>query len=95
MQTFQYNRACGCIRCRARGIMGPALMITVGVLALLDTLDVPRFDWDHTWPLMLIVIGLVLVFQRNASTDGHVQYLPSSNVPPVQSQPPSGEVRNV
>jgi cell wall-active antibiotic response 4TMS protein YvqF len=70
-------------------------MITVGILALLDTLDVPRFDWDHTWPLMLIVIGLVLVFQRNASTDGHVQYLASSNVPPVQSQPPSGEVRNV
>lgn len=75
--------------------MGPALMVTVGVLALLDNLDVSRLDWGHTWPLMLIVMGLVLVFQRNASTEGHVQYLTPSSVPPAQAQPPSGEVRNV
>jgi LiaI-LiaF-like transmembrane region len=53
--------------------MGPAVLITLGVLFLLD--QVGRIYWlhfDNTWPALLIVIGLVMFLQHNASAAGHV-----------------------
>ena len=44
MDTYQYNRACRCIRCRSRGIMGPVIMITIGLLFLLDNVGTHGFD---------------------------------------------------
>lgn len=86
---FRYNPSCSCARCRARGFMGPAVLITVGVLFLLD--QIVRQSWIHfgrTWPALLIVIGLVLFLEHNASAAGHVSpgYLPAP--PPGYPQQP-------
>lgn len=57
--------------------MGPAILIVIGLLLLLHNLNYEmgfrHVDFNHSWPLLLIVIGLVKIFQANAPTDGHVQ----------------------
>lgn len=68
---YYRNRACRCARCRCRNLMGPAMMITIGALFLLQTLDVMPFH--YTWPVILIVIGAVQVLAHSASAEGHVQ----------------------
>ena len=103
METYVRNCNCSCLRCRYRGIMGPVVLMTVGVLFLLSSLNVPSLDfWDHTWPLLLIAIGAVVMLQRTASTEGHVQpfagapHFPAQPMPPAppisQSLIPSSEV---
>lgn len=81
---------CTCERCRSRGIMGPAMMVTVGLLMLLD--NVSDVGFHRSWPLFLIVAGLVKVYQSHASDAGHVEAIPPA-VPPAP-QPPSSEVNN-
>lgn len=47
--------------------VGPLIVIAVGVLLLLDQLDIVNGSiWRLIWPLVLIVIGLGLVFRRSA-----------------------------
>jgi LiaF transmembrane domain/B-box zinc finger len=77
---------CYCDRCRMRGIMGAAVLVTVGLLSLLDTYG---HGWDRTWPILLIVIGLVKILQGNASTAGHVDYFPPQSGPSVPPAPSS------
>jgi hypothetical protein len=97
---------CNCEQCRTRRLMGPAIMITLGVLFLLDS--VSNIEFHKTWPAILLVIGVVKLFQSNASATGHVGPLPPdvSSYPPVpppaassgvvNPEPPSsGEVKNV
>ena len=70
---YRYNRRCSCDRCRSHSLMWPIILITVGVLFLVQEFAGWRFDfWDHTWPLLLIVIGGVILWKRNASIEGHV-----------------------
>jgi len=91
---YRYNSSCGCARCRAHGFMGPAVLITLGVLFLLDQMVHTYFLAFHrTWPALLIVIGLVMFLQYNASAAGHVprEYMGGPPVQPVaqwQQQPP-------
>jgi hypothetical protein len=91
---------CGCERCKSRGIMGPAILLTLGVLFLVAEV-VPFAGFSHTWPAVLIVVGLVKVFQGNASTAGHIRSGPSTapptkdvQAPPSEVQPPPTEVHN-
>ncbi|MCC6237141.1 MAG: hypothetical protein IT299_06160 [Dehalococcoidia bacterium] len=45
--------------------IGPLIVIGVGVLLLLNQLDVVDYDlWALTWPVLLILGGLALVFRR-------------------------------
>ncbi len=74
------------MRCRMSCIMGPAMAITFGVLFLLDNLHVPGAGFGRTWPVILLVVGLVKVLQSNASTEGHIERTPT---PPPQIIPPS------
>jgi Domain of unknown function (DUF5668) len=70
---YRYNPYCSCSRCRAHGFMGPVILITIGVLFLLD--QIGRSHWmnfDNTWPALLIVIGLIMFLKHNASAEGHV-----------------------
>ena len=90
MADFQSNRDCGCTRCRSRGIMGPVILVTLGILFLLDNLGVRGFDFERTWPVILLVIGAVKLLQSNAPTVGHVE--PMTALPPTS--PPSSEVHN-
>src|SRR5450755_527770 len=99
---------CQCQHCRTRKFMGPAMLITLGVLFLLDS--VSRVGFSRTWPAILLVIGVIKLMQSNASYNGHVGSLPpgSSGFPPNTPPPPaapstvqsteppsSGEVKNV
>ncbi|HET9309238.1 MAG TPA: DUF5668 domain-containing protein [Candidatus Sulfotelmatobacter sp.] len=102
------NRAlCQCQHCRTRRLMGPAMLVTLGVLFLLDS--VSHISFGRTWPAILLVVGVVKLVQSNASSSGHVGPLPPgpSGYPPAapppgvpaavpNSEPPSsGEVKNV
>jgi hypothetical protein len=96
---------CRCEQCRTRKLMGPAILVTIGVLLLLD--HATRFEFHRTWPAILLVIGVVKLMQSNASSAGHIGPLPPAynpNIPPVVPppappavEPPanSGEVKNV
>ena len=72
---------CACRRCTIRGLMGPAVIITVGVLFLLDQMSGGNFSFGNTYPMILIVIGIISLAAAAASSEGHV----SGTMPP---QPP-------
>jgi len=83
--------ACPCARCRTRKIMGPAVLMTVGFLFLLESLGSGNLGFNHTWPVILLVIGGVKLAQGSASTEGHLgpidgTFPPGGPMPPV---PPS------
>jgi len=86
---------CQCARCRTRRIMGPAMVLTIGVLFLLQNLGVSDLHFGRTWPVILLVIGLVKLLQNSASVEGHIPSLaPGANptggpIPPVPPVPPS------
>jgi hypothetical protein len=65
---------CRCERCRTRKLMGPAILVTLGVLFLLD--NTGRMEFHRTWPAILLVIGVVKLMQSNASAEGHLGPLP-------------------
>ncbi len=93
---YRYNPQCLCSRCRAHGFMGPAVLITIGVLFLLDQLGRSHWmEFGSTWPALLIVIGLIMFLQHNASSEGHVPREYAGMVQPVrpaQAIPPGGQV---
>ncbi|MGD0403754.1 MAG: DUF5668 domain-containing protein [Candidatus Acidiferrales bacterium] len=61
---------CSCAHCRIRGLMGPLILITVGVLFLIGQYS--RYSFGDLWPVLLIVIGVILVLQSLASKQGHI-----------------------
>lgn len=94
--AFYYNPRCRCGRCRTSGMMGPSIMITLGVLFLLQqTHWAWQWGFHRTWPILLIVIGVVKILKYTAPTDGHipvgyfgedpVRYAPPA--PPAAPQP--------
>lgn len=60
---------CHCTHCRIRGLMGPLMLITVGVLFLIA--EYSRYSFGELWPVLLIVAGIVLTAQSLASKEGH------------------------
>ncbi|MGB9233704.1 MAG: DUF5668 domain-containing protein [Terriglobales bacterium] len=80
---------CQCTRCRARRLMGPAVLVTIGLLFLFET--VGNVGFHRTWPILLLVIGGVKLFQGSASTEGHVVVVPQSTPVPgagIPAPPP-------
>ncbi len=75
---------CACPQCTIRGLMGPAAIITVGVLFLLDQLRGGIFSFWNTAPVILIVLGIISLAAAAASTEGHV----SGAVPPTAPSAP-------
>jgi hypothetical protein len=70
---YRYNNSCPCPRCRAHGYTGPAVLITLGVLFLLDQMGHAHWmQFDFTWPAILIVIGLIKLLEHSASLEGHI-----------------------
>jgi hypothetical protein len=56
-----------------RRLRGPAFLLLVGVIALLAQTDI--LSWGHSWPLFLIVAGLLLLAERAAlSAEGFPPY---------------------
>lgn len=85
MGIYIRNRSCSCPRCRVRNLMGGAILVTLGVLFLLQEYRIEPLD--NTWPVLLIVIGLLSFASRNASNEGHIQPFGLGN----QSPPPPPE----
>jgi len=103
--TGSCGTGCQCARCRTRRIMGPAMVLTVGILLLLQSLHVAGFG--RTWPVILLVVGAMKLLQGSASLEGHIPSLatgvnpaggpiPPEPVvppgPPVPPVPPTSEV---
>ncbi len=82
---------CQCARCRVRRIMGPTIVVTIGVLFLLESLHVGDLGFHRTWPVILLVIGAIKLLQGNASVEGHIGG-PNPPLPPTPPVPPTGEV---
>jgi len=98
------RRTCGCGRCTTRCLMGPTMVLTTGLVFMLDTLNIASVD--RTWPAWILAVGIVKLLQSSASSEGHVGPLapapPAIAPPPPPPSPPnqgptasSGEVRNV
>ena len=79
---------CHCQSCTIRNLVGPAVVITLGVLWLLNEVHGGRFYFGSTWPLILIVIGLVHLAGAMASREGHVEAT-RLGAPPAPPAPPT------
>lgn len=77
------SRNCRCERCSRGPVLGGAVLLTLGGLFLLREFTHIGFQW----PVLLIVIGVVMVWQHAASTDGHVP--PSSGPAAPPTSPPA------
>ncbi len=75
---------CTCSRCTIRGLMGPTVITTLGVLFLFSELFHGEFSFLRTFPVLFIVIGAILLASAVAPLDGHID----SFVPPGPPAPP-------
>jgi Domain of unknown function (DUF5668) len=80
---------------RTRGLIGPSVLLTVGLLSLIESYNGP--GWDRTWPVLLLVIGVVKLLDR--ATPPPVQTMPPMTpqpppVGPAEAQPPASEVNH-
>jgi hypothetical protein len=79
-----------------RSITGPAILVTIGSLQLIENLHGP--GWDRTWPIILLVIGVLKLMERGylgGGPDVPPPTAPNSGVTP--QQPPTevnSEVNN-
>ncbi len=87
MIPYTRNKNCPCVRCRAHGMMGAAVLITLGVLFLLENYGVIPFD--RSFPVLLLVIGCVMLISRTGSMEGHIQpgWIQGAVAPPPMQQP--------
>ncbi len=77
--------ACG-PQVRCGSFVGPAVLVTIGALSLLENIHGP--GWDRTWPALLLAIGLAILLDR---THPPVTLPPSTGLsggPGQNTQPP-------
>src|SRR5205823_3585409 len=68
------------------GVMtGPLMLIVIGVLFLLNNLFPGRFDFGRMWPVILIVIGLVKVFEYFRANDAREQNMRNTSNGPINT----------
>ncbi len=65
---------------------GAAVLVTLGVLFLLSELNIAYFH--RTWPILLIVIGLVKVLTPNLDATGHIEATAPAEAPAAGGAPP-------
>ncbi len=58
----------GCCERRSGSLVGPAALITLGILFLLAEFGIVSFH--YTWPVLLIVIGIALLVHRSGILEG-------------------------
>jgi hypothetical protein len=59
--------------------MGPAVITTIGILFFLSQIRGGYFAFHHTFPVILIVIGAILLASSMAPSEGHIS---DAAVPP-------------
>ncbi|HEX7289374.1 MAG TPA: hypothetical protein VF532_24535 [Candidatus Angelobacter sp.] len=80
------NKDCACARCRAGGLIWAAILITGGLMYLVHVFTGIAFP--RTFPVVLIVIGVVSLVGRTASTAGHIQSYAMPGQTAVSQQDP-------
>lgn len=78
---------------RMRGLVGPVVLVTIGLLSLIENLGGPA--WHRTWPILLLAIGIVKLLERQTPPTLPPPTMPSG--PEAGSgdvQPPVSEVKN-
>jgi len=77
-----------------RRLRGPAILLLIGVVALMHSTGLVQHPWHWFWPLLLILIGVMLLAERALmAQDGGYPLWPNQNpygttgVPPYQGQP--------
>src|ERR1700676_4314953 len=83
MKYYQSNPACSCSLCRTRGLMGPAVLVTLGLLFLLA--NMVDYPFERTWPILLIVIGAIKVVRYVIPDSGHINPQYPYPPPPYQA----------
>jgi hypothetical protein len=72
--------------------MGPAIVITIGVLFLLHEMKGGYFDITNTYPVILIVIGMISLAAALASREGHIVSQPPTAPGVLPASPPAPNV---
>jgi hypothetical protein len=67
-------------------LRGSVWIVVVGVLIALDTFGV--LSWGHSWPVLIIVAGLMVIF-RQISYHAPAYPYPNPYAVPVATPPPS------
>ena len=73
-----------------RRLRGPAFLLLVGALALLAQMHI-GFGWGRSWPLFLILAGVLALAERAAlASEGGYPPMPSPCCTPYPGQPYPG-----
>jgi hypothetical protein len=76
-----------------RRLRGPAILLLIGILALLHTSGVIHGFWHLFWPLLLILLGVMLLAERAAlAAEGDYPIWPFAG--PHNPMPGPGVVSN-
>jgi hypothetical protein len=77
-----------------RALRGSVWIILVGILFLLDTFDI--VSWGHSWPIIIIVAGLMAIFQRvsysSVMSTAYPYPAPPAPQPPTSSPDPGTSI---
>ena len=65
------------------------MIITVGLLFLLQEVNGGFYNFANTYPAILIVVGCLMLFSGVAPSDGHIDSVRSRPAPPSASPPAS------
>ncbi len=77
---------CNCRRCAIRGLRSPAFLITIGLIFLVSEWHGDYLSARYTWPVILIVMGLIRLAEHFVSDEGHL-----IAAPPAPSASPAGQ----
>ncbi|MGA9063708.1 MAG: hypothetical protein WB341_18855 [Terracidiphilus sp.] len=69
-----------------RRLRGPAFLLLVGVIALLAQAHI--LGWDQSWPLFLILAGVLLLAERAALAAEGYPLFPGAPYPPTSQGAP-------
>jgi hypothetical protein len=77
---------------RRRTMVGPVVLITVGVLSLLESYGGPR--WHRTWPVLLLAIGITKLLESKTPPPPPMPGPGPTSTITNDVQAPTSEVRN-
>jgi Domain of unknown function (DUF5668) len=70
-----------------RRLMGPAILLLIGVLALLHQADIISSFWHLFWPLLLILVGVIKLAERAALASEPYPEIPYAGYQPYPGAP--------
>ena len=74
-----------------RRLRGPAILLLIGVIALLHSTGLVHSFWRWFWPLLLIMLGVLLLAERAMlAADGGYGAWPFGGAPNQDAMNPSG-----